>query len=94
MGQLMESGHAKTMDEAYEMATWANPAIRSSLLATQAEEADRKKAAEVERARNAQRASITGSPVPGAASLNGSGNPNASIREDLLAAVRQHTGAV
>lgn len=49
MTTLMRSGAAKTLPDAYEMATWSNPAVRSKLLAAQASEkaASAKKAAAI-----------------------------------------------
>lgn len=64
MAALMNQGSAKTLGEAYEMAVWAKPNIRTSLL-----EAERKKAFEANAAKVAQATnaavSITGTPAGG-----------------------------
>lgn len=94
----LESGHAKTLAEAYEQATWANPEIRSLLLKAQtappppavdpakkaAEDAQRKKAEAATKAAG----SVTGAPTPGATAPKGAPG---SIRDSLLAAA-QETG--
>lgn len=61
MGALMSSGRAKDLQEAYEMACWANPSIRQANLAAQeaAEKAKRKE--EMESKRKAS-SSVAGSP--------------------------------
>lgn len=93
MGQLLSAGTAKNLGEAYEQATWANPAIRAHLLAAQSEEAGKARAAEVEKAKKANAASLRGSPLPGggnAAAANGS----ASVLDDTRAAAAEvWTGA-
>ncbi len=66
MGQLIQAGAAKSLDEAYEQATWANPAIRAHLLETQREATDTANAAQAQRAQQARRASVKGSPIEGA----------------------------
>lgn len=43
MADLMDSGAAKTLDEAYETAIWANPEIRSVLLSRQEQERSKSK---------------------------------------------------
>ncbi len=92
MAILLKNGAAKDLGEAYEQATWAQPAIRATLMQRQAEEADRTRKAEVDKARKASAASLTGSPIPNASS-NGAGNPNASILDDVRAAAAQLAGA-
>lgn len=92
MGQLISSGTAKSLDEAYEQATWANPAIRAHLLEEQRESAEKAKAAEVAKARAATRTSVTGSPLPGVG-LNGKGDPKASALDDVRAAYNELSGA-
>lgn len=84
MGALMNAGRAKTMQEAYDMAVWAHPQVRPSLL-----EAERKKeaeaaAAKVEAAKKAA-GSLTGSPA--GASVPNSGPKSRSIRETIGEAV-------
>ena len=61
MGVLMDADNGpSTMDQAYEMAIWANPGIRKQLLAGQAVEAEAKRKKDAEkRASEAQRAAST-----------------------------------
>ncbi len=79
MGQLISAGAAKSMDEAYEQATWANPAIRAHLLDEQREATEKANAAQVQRARAATRTSVTGSPLNGA--LPAGGGPKGNVRD-------------
>lgn len=79
MGQLIQAGTAKTMDEAYEQATWANPAIRAHLLEVEREATQTAQAATVLKAKTAQRASVTGPPLNGA--LPAGGGPKGNVRD-------------
>ncbi len=79
MGQLIEAKAAKSLDEAYEMATWANPTIRAHLLGEQREATDKAKAAQAQKAKDALRATVNGSPLNGAMPA-GSG-PKGNIRD-------------
>jgi hypothetical protein len=96
MGVLIDASIKRnqpiTMDQAYEQATWANPAIRAHLLEEQRESAEKAKAAEVAKARDAIRTSVTGSPLPGVG-LNGKGDPKASALDDVRAAYSELSGA-
>lgn len=91
MGQLLKVGAAKDMQDAYDQAIWANPAIRTQLLAEQAEEAKRNNAAEAQKARLASRASLRGSPIPGATS--GQASQGSSVLDDVRAAAAELSGA-
>jgi hypothetical protein len=93
MGQLISAGAAKTLDDAYEQATWANKPIREHLMEEQRGAAEAAKAAEVAKARKAQASSVTGSPLPGAAGLNGKTDPKASALDDVRAAFNELSGA-
>lgn len=93
MGTLMESGQADTMQAAYEMATRAHPTTYAQTQLLEREAVDKRKAEEVAKARQANRASLTGSPTTGASSLNG-GSPNASIRDTLVNALNEQMGRV
>ncbi len=79
MGQLIAAGTAKSMDEAYEQATWANPAIRAHLLEEQREATQTAQAATVQKAKTAQRTSVTGSPFEGAQAAGG--RPKGNVRD-------------
>jgi len=92
MAMYLKSGQAKDLKDAYEQATWAHPVIRQQLLAAQAEDAAKAKAAEVQRAQAASRASLTGPPVTGNTTVNG--ESDGSIRGDLMRAFQSVGGAV
>lgn len=92
MEKLLKAGTAKDLPEAYEQATWANPTIRAQLQQQQSEELVNKQKAEAAAALKARAASLTGSPIPGAQALNGSGS-NSSALDDVRAAMRELTGA-
>jgi hypothetical protein len=91
MGALMMNGLAPGLEEAYQMAIYANPDIRSTLLAAQKPVENGKQVA-AERARSAA-VSVTGSPAGGMKSLNGSGSVG-SVEDDVRAAVASHSGRV
>lgn len=87
MGALMQAGQAKDMEEAYEMAVWARPDIRGQLQAAQTAQAT----AQGQTRQKAQNARAKGVSVRG-----GPGgytppvtNPNASVRESLMAAMTE-----
>lgn len=96
MGVLMQSGRASNLGDAYEMAVYADPGIRDSLIAAKVEAAEGKRIADqtakTSAARNAA-GSVTGAPG-GTRKLNGSANPNSSIEDDIRAAMRETQGRV
>lgn len=61
MGSLMETGQAETMQEAYDMACYANPNIRSTLLAAQTADLEEKRKKEIA-SKRAAAVSVNGSP--------------------------------
>ena len=84
MADLIELGHAKTLEDAYQSAVWSNPATRQILLTR---EAQSRAAMKNNRANAARRASssVRGAPgVPGAALAGAAGG--GSLRETLEAA--------
>lgn len=91
MGILLREGRAQSMEDAYDQAIWASPTIRQQLLAAQAEEAKRNQAAEVERANRARAASLRGSPLPNV--IQGAGPKNATVQDDVRAAMAELAGA-
>lgn len=93
MGALLKAGIATNLQDAYDRATWMNPVIRSQLEARKAEDAANIKAAEVQKAQQAQRASLTGSPTLGATAQASSGSDD-SIRGALTQAWNARQGAV
>lgn len=92
MGILLKNGQASNLQDAYDQATWANPSIRQALMAQQAGDAAKAKAAEVEAARKAALLSPSGAPTHGNSSVVG--QSDGSIRGDLMAAWAAQRGAV
>lgn len=87
MGALMQAGEAKDMEQAYEMAVWARPDLRAQLLAAQTAQqtAAQQTRQRTEKAR-AKAVSVRGGPggfTPPTV------NPNASVRESLMAAFEE-----
>lgn len=85
MAVLLNSGKAKDLPEAYEMACWMNPEIRALLQTPQvapvpAQDVSRKKAAG---------SSVTGSPAQAVGAVP---NPNGSIEDDIRAAILEAQG--
>jgi hypothetical protein len=95
MGKLLESEAASDLDEAYEMAVYANPEIRASLVAAQTQQGQVTRLAEQRaRADAARRAggSLTGGPGATRA-LNGAG-ADVPIEETIRAALREASGRI
>lgn len=95
MADLLSTGHAKSLDQAYQMACMASDEIRPLILKDQ-REAETKRAAEEAKvkAATAKRAggSITGSPGIGAPVVTA--NQNSSIEDDVRAAFAASSGRV
>jgi len=93
MGQLLTAaakmGQKMTLDDAYDQAIWANPAIRAQLLADQAEEAKRNQTAQVATAQRARAASLRGSPLP---NPSGGASQGSSVLDDVRAAAAEMAG--
>jgi hypothetical protein len=95
MGQLLVSGQASTIQDAYDRACWAAPDVRSTLMQRQQAEAEAKRATEAKAKVDAKRragGSISGSPgspVPTATTAN----PNLDLRGELRAAYRAATSS-
>jgi hypothetical protein len=90
MAALLAHGRATSLKEAYDMAVYARPDIRSTLLDAQLRAAEEKRVAEAKaKADQARRAggSVNGS--PGLAVPN-TGAPDRSLREELQANFRQY----
>lgn len=62
MHALLAGGRAKDLKEAYELSIWANPEIRSTLLAKQQAEAEEKRKVEIAAKKKAG-SSVSGSPA-------------------------------
>lgn len=90
MGALMTSGQAKDLQEAYEMAIWADPSIRPTLLNAQKEQEAAKKKAEMEAKKKAA-ASVNGSPTTATPSANA---PQKSIEDELREQLRLSRGVI
>lgn len=88
MGVYLKEGSAKSMDEAYDMATWANPTIRATLISEQSGASGEQQQQAVQRARAAQRTNLKGSPLPNGASAN-NGKSNSSVLDDVRAAAEE-----
>jgi hypothetical protein len=86
MAQLMQTGTASTLKEAYDAACWMNPEIRNLLIKQQStgQAQVAKQAAAATQARQATK-SITGSPSPGASSAKAA---HPDIEDELRAAFR------
>ena len=95
MGVLLENGLANDLEDAYQQAVYADPEIRSGLLAAQTAAASGQRLTELnaktERARSAA-VSVVGGPGS-SRPLNGTGSVG-SIEDDLRAAMREHSGRV
>lgn len=95
MGTLLENGIATSMDDAYDRAVYADPEIRSNLIASQSQAESEKRLAEAKaKADAARRAGGSVSGGPGAArALNGSG-AEVPLEETIRAAIRESSGRV
>lgn len=87
MAALLGNGAATNMQDAYDRACWANPAIRSTLLAEQTSAEQAKRKTEIESKKKAA-SSITGSP---GITVPNTGVPDRSLREEIRANLRAAT---
>lgn len=92
MGQLIGSGYAGTLEQAYEAAIWARPDIRTQQLSDQqaAEKAKHDAQIKAQRART-KGLSVRGGPGGSPAPVT---NPNSSVRQDLEAAFEEQRGRI
>lgn len=96
MGQLLVSGRAQTMQDAYEQACWATASVRSTLMQRQTAEAETKRAAEAKAKADAKRragGSVNGSPTAPVAATASATSPNLSLRDELRANFRAATSS-
>jgi hypothetical protein len=94
MAALLSGGRAKDLQTAYDMACWARPDVRSSILAQQrAEEETKRREQEIQRVNEARRKgiSITGAPGSTAGAKAGS---ERSLRDELEANMAAARSAV
>lgn len=89
MAPLLASGQAKDLQEAYDMACYANPQIRSTLLREQDAERQAKRKAELTAKKQAA-VSVTGSPSSSAGNAK---SPDRTLREELQANLAAITGS-
>lgn len=90
MSALMGNGQAKTLEQAYEMACWANPEVRSALIADQQRAAEAKRLEEAKR--KAQDAGRAGFNVSGQGGVGIAGATQSSLRDDLSAQLEAALG--
>jgi len=88
MADLIESGRAKTLEDAYSAAVWANQDTRKILLQR---EAQSRAATKTNRAIAARKASSSVSGAPAAAGAAQAAPGNMSLRESIEAAFEEHS---
>ena len=91
MAALLQGGIAQDMQDAYDKACFADPDIRSSILADQQKASEEKRKSELKAKADAARkaaSSVTGSP---GIKMSPNSNPKASLREELVANYRRAT---
>jgi len=87
MGTLLDSGQAKDLQDAYDMAVYANPSIRSRVLAEQqATSSQRNVQAAQEQAAKAKSAAISVNGAPGMGSSSSGSAPAPNLRAELTRA--------
>lgn len=64
MGTLIETGQAKSLQDAYDKAVWMNPDIRAQLIAEQQSDAQKKTQERLDDARRAKDLNLNSRPVP------------------------------
>lgn len=90
MASFMQSGQAKNLQEAYDMACWAKPDIRSTLLATQRAE-EQAKQKQVLDAKKKAAVSVAGSP---GSKSNSNGKSEKSLEDELREAMQAGAGGL
>lgn len=90
MSALMGNGEAKTLDQAYEMACWANPEVRAALIAERHRTDEATRLAEAKR--KAQDAGRAGFNVSGQGGVGIAGSTSTSLRDELAAQLDAATG--
>lgn len=96
MAQILRNGQASSIPEAYEAACWLTPDVRAQLISEQAQGSNgaqqaQRAAAAVDQARRQAKA-IGGAPPSGVTGSPSKPDPNASIRDTILAAVHAQRG--
>ncbi|AYY96930.1 hypothetical protein EGY19_05350 [Burkholderia multivorans] len=96
MGQLLVSGQAQTMRDAYDQACWATPSVRSTLMQRQQAEAEAKRAAEAKAKADAKRraaGSVAGSPGGGVSPAATTVQQDLPLREQIRQAMHAATSS-
>lgn len=96
MGQLLVSGRASTMQDAYDQACWATASVRSTLMQRQQAEAEAKRVAEAKAKADAKRragGSVSGSPAAPVAATASAAAQNLSLRDEIRANFRAATSS-
>lgn len=87
MADLLETGKAKSLQEAYDMAVWMRPDVRQSLIDQQLADAQRKALEQAQ----AQRAKTAAIGVKGSSPIGAGSQPvNGSLRDILAAQFADH----
>jgi hypothetical protein len=90
MSSYFASGQAQTLDQAYEMACWANPEVRAAL------QADMQRSTEAQRLEEAKRKSAeakkAGFNVSGQGGVGISGSTQTSLRDELSSQLESAMG--
>jgi hypothetical protein len=84
MGDLLDSKRAKSLEDAYEMATHADPEVRKLVTAAQPRSENRQL--------EAKGLSVTGAPTHGAKAVQQ--GSTGSIEDDIVAAIKEHATVV
>lgn len=95
MKALLESGAAETYRDAYDKAVYADPELRSTLLAAQQRETEEKRAAEAKaKADAAKRAAVSVTGGPGGVRPSTANGADGSLRDQIRANMRAAQGRI
>ena len=83
MSSYFASGQAQTLEQAYEMACWANPEVRAALIADQQRASEAQRLEEAKR--KAKEAKSSSFNVTGQGGVGISGSTQTSLRDELAA---------
>jgi hypothetical protein len=92
MHELISKGAADTLQEAYDMAVWANPTLRQTLIAGQADQS-RQATDQQRRTAAAKKAGSSIAGNPGATKTSAAANGR-SLRDELAANLKAATGRI
>lgn len=95
MAALISGGLAKDLKDAYDQSVWARPDLRATLQAQQRAREEQKRRDEAkQKAEAAKRKTVSITGGPGNTAASAAPGSRGSVREDLLAAMDAHSGAV